>query len=70
MRAELVSAVEQLTGRKVEVCMSTNSVEPDAVAEVFVLDGPVSQDADPYPAELAARDVPEKSRKVRVFPQA
>src|SRR4051812_11378946 len=70
MRAELVSAVEQLTGRKVEVCMSTNSVEPDAVAEVFVLDGPVSQDADPHPAELAASDAPGKSRKLRVFPQA
>src|SRR4051794_1703905 len=70
MRAELVSAVEQLTGREVEACMSTASVEPDVVAEVFVLDGPVSPDADPYPAQLASRDVPGKSRKERVFPQA
>jgi uncharacterized protein YbcI len=47
MRVELMAAVELLTARKVEACMSANSVEPDMAAEVFVLDGPVPPVLDP-----------------------
>ena len=38
MRAELVEAVESLTGRKVLAALSTNEVDPDVAADVFVLD--------------------------------
>jgi uncharacterized protein YbcI len=69
MKAEMVSAVERLTGRTVEACMSTNSVAPDMVTEVFVLDGPVTQDADSRSARVASRGSPRKSRKERVFPE-
>jgi uncharacterized protein YbcI len=41
MRVELAAAVESLTARKVEACMSATSVEPDMATEVFVLDGAV-----------------------------
>lgn len=38
MQNDLVEMIEQLTERKVAVFMSTNSVEPDAAAELFVLE--------------------------------
>jgi uncharacterized protein YbcI len=41
MRKSLVGTVEELTGRKVDAFMSAHSVEPDVVAELFVLDEPV-----------------------------
>jgi uncharacterized protein YbcI len=37
MRAELVTAVEELTGRSVTAFMSANHIEPDLAAEIFVL---------------------------------
>lgn len=38
MRAELVEAVERLTGRNVVSFMSANDIDPDAAAEIFLLD--------------------------------
>ena len=38
MSEELVAVVERLTERKVEAFMSTNHIDPDAAAEIFVLD--------------------------------
>jgi uncharacterized protein YbcI len=41
MRPYLRSTIERLTGCKVTAFMSTNHVDPDLAAEVFVLDRPV-----------------------------
>jgi uncharacterized protein YbcI len=41
MKADFVSAVERLTGRKVVAFISGNHVEPDIATEMFILDGPV-----------------------------
>jgi uncharacterized protein YbcI len=38
MRTELVEAVERLTNRNVISFMSANDVDPDAAAEIFLLD--------------------------------
>jgi hypothetical protein len=37
--------VEALTGCKVEAFMSTNHLDPDYAAELFVLDRPVAGDS-------------------------
>lgn len=42
MRDDLVAAVERLTARSVQAFMSANHVEPDAAAEVFLLDSKVT----------------------------
>jgi uncharacterized protein YbcI len=41
MRADLVRAVEELTGRRVVGFMSDSIVSPDLTAELFVLDHPL-----------------------------
>ena len=41
MRGDLVEVVERYTGREVKTFMSTNNTDPDAAAEVFLLDGDV-----------------------------
>jgi uncharacterized protein YbcI len=41
MEGELVAAVERLTERKVQAFMSANHLDPDAAAEIFLLDRPV-----------------------------
>jgi|SRR5215210_3599430 len=41
MRRELVAAVERLTNRNVVAFMSANHTDPDAAAEIFLLDGEV-----------------------------
>jgi len=46
IRPDLVSTVEQLTGRKVIASMSAHNLEPDIAAEVFVLDRPVTAAAE------------------------
>jgi hypothetical protein len=38
MRAELVSAIEELTASKVEAFVSGNHIDPDLAFELFVLD--------------------------------
>ena len=38
MRPNLIEAVEQLTERTVVSFMSANDVDPDAAAEIFVMD--------------------------------
>lgn len=38
MRADLIAAVEQLTGRKVRAFLSDNSTDPDVAVESFVLE--------------------------------
>jgi hypothetical protein len=38
MRADAISAVETISGRRVLAFMSNNHVDPDLAAEVFVLD--------------------------------
>jgi uncharacterized protein YbcI len=39
MSDELIAAVEDLTQRTVQAFMSANHTEPDAAAEIFLLDG-------------------------------
>jgi len=39
MRDEAVAEIERLTGRSVISFMSTNDIDPDLAAELFVLDG-------------------------------
>ena len=39
MSDELIAAVERLTQRRVQAFMSANHTEPDAAAEIFLLDG-------------------------------
>jgi uncharacterized protein YbcI len=46
MQSDLTAAVEELTDRKVVAFMSTNHIEPDLAAELFVLDEPFSEMAD------------------------
>jgi uncharacterized protein YbcI len=48
MSADLVAAVEQLTGRRIEAFMSANHVDPDLAVELFVLDRPLPADAPPH----------------------
>ena len=38
MRSDLISVVERLTRAGVQVFMSANHIEPDAAAEIFLLD--------------------------------
>ena len=45
MREDLVSRVEELTGRKVIAFMSDNHIEPDMAVEIFILE-PSSSDGD------------------------
>ena len=45
MREDLVSRVEELTGRKVIAFMSDNHIEPDMGVEIFILE-PSSSDGD------------------------
>ena len=47
MRHDLVAAVEDLTGREVEVFMSENHIDPDVALETFVLE-PVAGDKDAF----------------------
>jgi uncharacterized protein YbcI len=46
MREDFVAAVERLTGRKVVAFMSSNHVDPDLAAELFVLDEPITGGVD------------------------
>ena len=39
MSDDLIAAVERLTNRTVQAFMSANHTEPDAAAEIFLLDG-------------------------------
>jgi uncharacterized protein YbcI len=41
MRPELVSAVERLTGCRVDAFVAGNHIAPDVAAELFILDRPV-----------------------------
>ncbi|HTE63080.1 MAG TPA: DUF2294 domain-containing protein [Solirubrobacteraceae bacterium] len=47
MRSELVQAVENLTGCKVEAFMTSHHIDPDLAAELFVLDRPVPAEPSP-----------------------
>jgi uncharacterized protein YbcI len=44
MRHDLVAVIERLTERHVEAFMSANHTNPDAGAEIFLLDGDVADD--------------------------
>lgn len=44
MRHDLVAAIERLTERNVEAFMSANHTDPDAGAEIFLLDGDVADE--------------------------
>jgi uncharacterized protein YbcI len=44
MRHDLVAVIERLTERNVEAFMSANHTNPDAGAEIFLLDGDVADD--------------------------
>jgi uncharacterized protein YbcI len=50
MSGELVAVVERLTERSVQAFMSTNHIDPDAAAEVFLLDGDVEDGFGPHSA--------------------
>lgn len=41
MQEDFHEAIERLTGRKVQAFISGNHVEPDILAELFVLDEPI-----------------------------
>jgi uncharacterized protein YbcI len=58
MREESSAKVAELTGRNVVAFLSANHVDPDLAAEIYVLDGPPSGDADS--SELA--DLGRRSR--------
>ena len=47
MSEELVAVVERLTERTVEAFMSANHIDPDAAAEIFLLDGEVQDGLEP-----------------------
>jgi uncharacterized protein YbcI len=51
MRNGLVAAVEELTGCRVVAFMSDNHVEPDLVAQIFVLDRPLPGEQALTPSE-------------------
>ena len=44
MRHDLVAVIERLTERNVEAFMSANHTDPDAGAEIFLLDGDVADE--------------------------
>ncbi len=46
MEADFREAVQRITGRTVIAFISGNNLDPDVAAEVFVLDAPVSHEAD------------------------
>jgi uncharacterized protein YbcI len=46
MQEDFAAAIEAFTGRKVVAFMSANHVDPDFAAELFVLDGPVTEGVD------------------------
>ena len=55
LRDELVSAIEELTARKVEAFLSGSHIGPDLLFELFVLDRPLpGEHADPASAERTA----------------
>ena len=45
MRADLVSGIEQITGRKVVAFLSANHMDPDIAVESFVLDGAITAES-------------------------
>jgi uncharacterized protein YbcI len=47
MSQELVAVVERLTERTVQAFMSANHIDPDAAAEIFLLDGEVQDGLAP-----------------------
>jgi len=47
MRDDLVQVVEEALGRKVIAFMSTNHIDPDMAAEVFVLEPMPKTDSEP-----------------------
>jgi uncharacterized protein YbcI len=60
MREDLVSRVEELTGRKVIAFMSDNHIEPDMGVEIFVLE-PSGGDGDGSGPDDAASAEPARS---------
>jgi uncharacterized protein YbcI len=47
MRRSLIDAVERLTGSHVEAHLSANHLNPDLIAELFVLDRPITTERSP-----------------------
>ena len=41
MEADYRAAVERLTGRRVVAFLSSNHIDPDVAAQVFILDAPL-----------------------------
>jgi hypothetical protein len=46
MRDESSAKVAELTGRRVVAMMSSNHIDPDLAAEIYVLDGPPEYNPD------------------------
>jgi uncharacterized protein YbcI len=59
MRADAISAVETITGRRVLAFMSNNHVDPDLAAELFVLEPlpSVGLDAPGDPGDAVVREL-------------
>jgi uncharacterized protein YbcI len=47
MKAQMIAAIEELTGHKVVAFMSDNHIEPDISAELFILDRPIAGEHSP-----------------------
>lgn len=63
MQEDLTAAIEGFTGRKVVAFMSSNHVDPDFAAELFMLDEPVAEgvevgDRDSFNPEEAGQLTP------------
>lgn len=67
MRADLVAAVEGLTGRGVTACLSAFQARPDVASELFVLERPVAsrpstrRDPSPRPQQLSPATPPQEA---------
>lgn len=55
MRDDLVRAVEELVGCKVEACLGSSHIDPDLAAEVFVLEEPIRVEPETTQAMLNNR---------------
>jgi len=63
MREDLTADIEQLTGRKVIAFMSTNHIDPDLAAELFIL-----EPGTPTHGERSAADGAAPDRRLSASP--
>jgi uncharacterized protein YbcI len=56
MQADAISAVQELSGRRVTAFMSTNHIDPDLAVEVFILEPRGNEVLDDQPVDGDGRD--------------